>query len=155
MPRFINRLLPIVCLLLAALPLGACSSTFDPRVRLVGVEMREKTAEGVVLAITLEADNETDQALPLRELTYSVYLDGERVFTGERSAEATIRRFGTQRVILPAAFAPKVPLKGTMRCRVEGDLTYLVPGALAEALFDADVVRPSVAFSVEGEATLE
>lgn len=155
MPRFTHRLVQMLMLVLAALPLAACSSTSDPKVRLIGVELREKTSEGVVLAITLEADNETDQALPLRDINYSVYLNGERVFTGERSAEATIKRFGSQRVILPAAFVPKGALEERMACRVEGDLTYLVPGALAEALFDADVVRPSVSFDVEGEAILE
>lgn len=155
MSRFTHRIVGLLLVLVAALPLGACSSTSDPKVRLVGVELREKTSEGVVLAITLEADNETDQALPLRDINYSVYLNGERVFTGERSAEATIRRFGSQRVVLPAAFVPKSALEKRMACRVEGDLTYLVPGALAEALFDADVIRPSVSFSVEGEATLE
>ena len=155
MPRFTQRFIHMLMIVLAALPLGACSSTGDPKVRLVGVELRERTSEGVVLAITLEADNETDRALPLRDINYSVYLNGERVFTGERSAEATIRRFGSQRVVLPAAFVPKGPLEKRMACRIEGDLTYLVPGALAEALFDADVVRPSVSFSVEGEAMLE
>ncbi len=124
-------------------------------VHMVGVGVRDRTDEGVVLAITLEADNTNDQALPLREVSYAVYLDGAKVFEGERSAEATIRRFGSQRIVLPAAFVPTFPIEGVRRCRVEGTLTYLVPGVLAEALFDADVVRPSTSFAVEGEADLE
>lgn len=135
--------------------LGGCSTPTAPVVHLASVEVRRQTDDGVVLAVTLEADNTNDQPLPLREVSYSVYLDGAKVFEGERSAEATIRRFGSQRVVLPAAFVPTFPIEGVRHCRVEGRLTYLVPGVLAEALFDADVVRPSTSFGVEGEVDLE
>lgn len=135
--------------------LGGCAGEPPPRIRATGVEVREQTQAGVVLAITLEADNLTKTPLPLREVTYSLYLDGEKVFEGERSAEATIQRFGSQRVVLPAAFVPTGKVQGRARYRVEGTMTYLVTGALAEALFDADVLRPSVSFVGEGEADLD
>jgi Late embryogenesis abundant protein len=153
MKRFTSSMELIGLCVVAAL-LGGCATASDPVVHLVGVEVRERTSEGVVLAVTLEADNANDRPLPLREVEYAVYLDGTKVFEGQRSAEATIRRFGSQRVVLPAAFVSTFPLDAVKRCRVEGRLTYLVPGVLAEALFDADVVRPSAAFAVEGDANL-
>ena len=145
----------VACLAMAFVAgLGGCASS-DPAIHLVGVELRERTSEGVVLGITLEADNPSSRPLPLREVTYSVYLNDTMVFRGERNAEATIRRYGSQRVTLPAAFVPGFPIEGTMRCRVTGELTYVVPGVLAEALFDADVVRPTASFDVDGDVDLD
>jgi hypothetical protein len=137
-----------------AASVGGCASS-DPVIHLAGVQVRERTGEGVVLAITLEADNATSRALPLREVSYVVYLDGTKVFEGERSAEATIRRYGSQRVVLPAVVVPASGVEGRRRCRVTGQMTYVVPGVLAEALFDADVVRPSVSFDVEDGVDLD
>lgn len=154
MKRFeVSKHMPMLAAVLAGgLLLGGCSSTPAPTIHLIDVSTRETTPEGVVLEILLEADNTAERAIPLREVQYSLYIDGQLVFEGERSAEATIRRFGTQRVVLPAAFVPQTPAESWKVYRVEGTMTYLVPGVLAEALFDADVVRPSVSFRLEGES---
>jgi uncharacterized protein (DUF58 family) len=158
MKRFTSwsRAAVLPALVAAAFSLGGvgCSGSTPPRIRAEGVAVRERTPEGVVLEITLEADNLTGTSIPLREVTYSLFLDGEKVFEGQRSAEATVQRFGTQRIVLPAAFPPRFAAEGPVRYRVEGELTYLARGVLAEALFDADVIRPSVSFSDEGEAVL-
>lgn len=136
-----------------AMALGGCASG-SPRVKVVGAGVREVGEAGTVLGFLLECENPGEDALPLRTADYTVWLDGRRVFEGQRRAQATLRRFGTQEIVLPAAVAHAGgELAGTHEYRIEGTLTYLAPGALAQVLFDADLVKPSRSFA--GEGTLE
>lgn len=133
--------------------LSGCASG-GPRVKVVGAGVRESSEAGMVLGFLLECENPGEDPLPLRTASYTVWLDGRRVFEGQRRAQATLRRYGTQEIVLPAAMAHAGgPRAGAHEYRIEGTLTYLAPGALAQVLFDAEIVRPSRGFS--GEGTLE
>lgn len=109
---------------------------------------------GVAMEFYIDVENANDEGLPLRAVDYVVEIEGKRVFSATRSAEATASRTSTQRVRLPASFRPAdvgIDPFGIKPYRVHGSLTYVTPGAFAEALFDSGVRVPSVAFSVAGE----
>lgn len=132
---------------------GGCSSYVPPMLAVTSVAITEKTDAGIVLEFTLNAENVNSVALPLREMRYRVSLDGREVFRGYRSPEATLRRYGVQQLKLPAVIAlgpGQPPPSGEVKYSLDGTLTYLIPGELAEILFENDVRRPTVTFSEKG-----
>ena len=134
---------------------GGCGYA-APALRITDARATERTPDGLAMLFTVEARNENIEALPLRDVDYSVELNGRRVFVGTRSAEATIRRLGAQTFTLPAvvnlhsdpSFAD---ISGPVSYRVAGSLRYVTPGQLAEVLFDSGVHVPSVGFSGDGQ----
>jgi hypothetical protein len=133
---------------------GGCSWYHAPDLDVVSVQRAQETDEGMVLSFGLDASNENEVALPLKTVRYSLELEGKRVFSGRRAAEATLRRKGTQRILLPAAvpwekIGGEAPA-GDVPYRLSGELSYVTPGQLAEILFDTGVRRPSVRFSEKG-----
>ncbi|MBX3406922.1 MAG: LEA type 2 family protein [Phycisphaeraceae bacterium] len=141
----------------AAAMLPACASTSAPRFEFAGASVTEHTAEGVAVSITVDAYNDNDIALPLRDIDYVVEIDGRTVFRGTRSAEATLRRRGVQQIRLPAVvvLAPgeRGPT-GEADIRLVGRVTYITPGKLAEILFDSGVRVPSAPVAVAGRVDL-
>lgn len=135
---------------------GGCSSYEAPNLKVVDARVTERSEEGLVLTFTLDAENPNEEAVPLRAVTYRVSLDGRQVFEGTRSPEATLRRYGTQQIRLPAVVAASEPSFGASEAkyRIEGTLRYTTPGEIAEILFDTGVRKPSVGFSGEGTAGL-
>lgn len=136
--------------------LAGCTSYAPPTLSVAGVAVTERTEMGLVLEFTLDAQNVNSVALPLREMRYTLELDGREVFRGYRSPEATLRRYGRQYLRVPVAIAlepGQAPPSGSVRYRLDGTLTYIVPGEIAQVLFEADVRRPRVRFSETG--TLE
>ena len=143
-------------LLCVALPLGACHTPSSPQLAVAGASPTERTSEGAAMVFAIDARNDNDDALPLRTVEYSVDLDGRRVFTGTRSAEATLRRRGTQQIFLPAVVNLTDPANagiadGVRRYTLTGQVYYVTPGQLAEVLFDAGVRTPSASFTFEGD----
>lgn len=136
--------------------LGGCGAAATaPRLGASSVSVRDHTPDGVVLSLLVRADNPGASALPLRDVEYSLELDGREVFRGVRSGQATLRRFGSQEIELPMAFArPSPDVVGSRPYRVRGRMTYLVPGALSEVLFDASVRRPSIGFEITGDVEI-
>lgn len=135
--------------LLALLP--ACSGVVPPRFEAVGVRTGERTDEGLVLVFDIEATNDNPDPMQLQTAEYTLSIEGEEVFSGIRSPEASIRRFGTQRIALPAVIPFDRALgSGAPAYRINGTFSYLEPGRLAEVLFDADVRVPKTALSVSG-----
>ena len=117
----------------------------------VGTASVSQTESGSLLLIELDAENPNREPLPLREVRYSVEVNGTRVFEGIRSAESTLRRYGSRAIMLPVALPPSSPgavSAGTFR--VFGELTYKEPGALAQTLLDVELIDPSVSFSGNG-----
>lgn len=146
----------VALLILCALPLAGClRSAAPPTLTVTGARVVERSAGIAVVEFDIAARNDNDIELPLRNVRYSLSLEGETVFTGSRSPEATIRRFGSQSITLPVV----VPLESLpadqreLAYRLSGRITYLVPGALAELLFDSRVSRPTASF--EDRGTLE
>src|ERR1051326_568555 len=84
---------------------GGCSSYSAPTLRVSGVKVKERTEAGGGLDFALEATNRNEIELPLREVRYSVTLDGKPVFSGVRSPEASLRRLGVQTIHVPAVVA--------------------------------------------------
>ncbi len=137
--------------------LGACSSYKAPELSVAEVRLKDETPSGYVLEFDLDTRNDNSEPLPLREVRYSLTLDGRPVFTGVRSAQATLRRFGTQRISLPAAVAlepGESPPDGVIGYALVGELSYVTPGQIARILFDTRVRRPRVSFRKQGELDL-
>lgn len=141
----------------ALLTLGGCSSYHAPTLRVTAATIGDQSPQGTVINFTLDAENSNAVELPLREVRYTLELEGRPVFEGFRSPEATIRRFAVQRVTLPAVVtaedAARVGLNaagGGIRYRLAGTLTYITPGEIEEILFDNEIRRPTVSFAEEG-----
>ena len=141
---------PLTLLVLAAscLGLGGCWSTPSPTISVVGVSAGDSTPDGSLLILELEAQSTAEDQLPLKEVRYRVMLDGREVFTGFRSPQATLRRFGTQRLLLPAVVPAGTAVTGAYQ--VDGSLMYAEPGTIAGVLLDFGVRTPSVDFSGTG-----
>jgi hypothetical protein len=140
---------------LALFGVAGCSSTRAPLLSVQSADVTERTDDGIVVTFTMLADNPNPEPLPLRDASYSVTLAGKPVFSGTRSAQATVRRYGTQTFDLPAAFPiPKDGAAGTQPYVLHGTVKYLVAGALAETLFDIHVRRPSTDFRGSGVVDL-
>jgi len=141
---------PLTPILSAAL-LAGCSSVQTPVLEVTDARVTERSEHAVVVMFTIDAHNANEVELPLREADYGLWVDGQRVFHGRRSPEATLRRLGTQTFDLPAV----VPLELASGAQYElkGHVVYTTPGKLAEILFDAGFVRPTAPFADSG--TLE
>ena len=136
--------------------LVGCSSHSVPRFSVLGVAERDRTEEAVVLDFTIGAVNRNEEALPLERATYSLTLDGRRVFEGQRVARVTLPRFGEQQLVLPVVVpAEMVPAGrfdegGEMRYVLNGEIEYQTPGRFAEYLFDVKLRRPSAPLGLRG-----
>ena len=78
------------------------------------------------------------------------------MFNGRRAAERTLPAGDTQQILLPAT-VPLEALQGATNPRyvLSGQIEYSKPGALADTLFDAKLVRPKIAFSDRGTLALD
>ena len=85
-------------------------------------------------------------------MRYALRLNGQRVFSGTRSAEATVRRLGTQQFTLPAAIdlAEFDMPEGDVQYELSGSVVYVTPGEIAQLLFDAGVRKPRSSFQQTG-----
>ena len=140
--------------------LGGCSSVSAPRFEVLGVAERERTDEAVVLDFTIGATNRNDEAIPLERARYSLTLDGQKVFDGQRIARVTVPRFGEQMLVLPAVVpAELVPVSrfdggGELRYSLDGEIEYQTPGRFAEFLFDINLRRPTAPMGLRGTLDL-
>lgn len=134
--------------LLAAILLTGCVTR--PTAEVEGVRVLTTTDEAAVLAFTVVATNEGETELPLRLVDYSLSIEGERVFRGRRSAEATLSRKDRQSVELPVPIVwDDLPVR-EVRYRLRGRLGYTLPGIFWRAMFDSGLYRPDARFEFEG-----
>jgi LEA14-like dessication related protein len=129
----------VVAILACAVILGGCSPYRAPALSVRKAAITNVTEEGVVIRFTLDAENSNGVELPLKKISYRLYLDGREVFRGIRSPEATLRRLGSQSITLPAVVTVDEQiskLQGPVRYRIEGTLSYITPGSVAQILFD-------------------
>lgn len=177
--RFSSRATPFIWLACTAPPLalGGCETLRPPQLTLGEAVVTEKTDEAIAFDVAVDMINPNPQELELQEFRYTVAVDGRQVFQGRRSAEASLPAEGGKRVRIPGVVrydqmnwsAPPgagaedgvssggsgASLPEQANYRVHGTLTYIVPGALAEILFDTGVRRPRVGFSGEGVVALK
>lgn len=135
--------------LLAALVSVGCDTTRAPAISILDTRVIEQRPEATLVELTLELTNTNPDPVPLVEFNYTADMDGRRVFDSRRAAQATLRRLGTQTLILPVvipAGGAGIPT-GLHALVVSGTLSYIAPGQLGEVLFDTGVRVPRVSFS--------
>jgi len=137
-------------LALLATGLVGCSSHPSPGVRVLGATLSETSDAGSVVTITLEASNTGPKPIPLRDVRYSVTIDGA-AFEGVRSAQTTLNRYSTATIVLPAAFLASIPPGAHLR--VNGSIVYVPPGTISQTLLEAEIVEPTVSFGGELDVT--
>lgn len=154
MTRVILPLL-LLALLSGAALLSGCSSYKAPTFKVAGVQLREQNERGTELLFQIEAANPNGREVPLYEADYTLFLDGRQVFRAVRTPETTLRRYGVQRFSLPVVIPTSDMPEGVrFPYRFEGTVTYVMPGALAEILFDRELRRPKAGLSDVGTLDL-
>lgn len=136
-------------LAVAVLMFTGCGSVLRPEVT-VGRVSIEPTPDGDVLMIEITAENPNKEPLPLREVHYFVSLAGEPAFEGIRSAESTLRSFGSHTMRLPVALPKNYVELRSCEYSITGQLSYREPGAFSQTLLDADIIDPAVDFAGSG-----
>jgi hypothetical protein len=143
--------------------LAGCENRQPPKLTLVDAAVTQVSTEAIAFDVAVDMVNPNQKELELREFRYTVSVDGRQVFQGRRSAQASLPAEGGKRVRLPGVVRydqmnwPAPPEGGPppqASYRLSGSLTYVVPGALAEILFDTGVRKPKVGFSGSGEVAL-
>lgn len=129
--------------------LAGCDATRAPRLAMAEARVVEQRPEATLVQVTLELTNTNRDPLPLVEFRYQADLDGRRVFESRRAAQATLRRLGTQTIVLPVVIPAEhlgPHAAGARQLALSGRLLYIAPGQLGEVLFDTGVRVPKVAF---------
>jgi hypothetical protein len=146
-PMTVQTMVSVCALAAVGSVLAGCSGYADPTLRVAGAGVADEGPGAMVLDVTIAAQNTNHVELPLREIDYTVRIDGREVFRGVRSPETTLRRLGEQTFTVPAvvAYAGDRPV-GMHAFEIEGRVRYITPGELAQALFDTGVRRPTVTF---------
>jgi hypothetical protein len=135
-------------LVLAAL-LPGCVGGAPPTFTLERVVRADTAPTASVIDFVFEGANPTKNAYPLREVTYTVRIDGQTVFQGVRSAQVTLPPNDALqfRVPAPIPYDAVGRLAGrTVRYEVSGTVAYLPPGPIAEILYDIGIQRRRVPF---------
>ncbi len=148
-----------VGVLAGVLLLGGCSRRATPSAVVTDASIHSRTAEATVVEFVIETTNPNDIELPMRDVVYTLSIEGERVFSGRRDAQATMPRGGTQQITIPAVVPMDVGgeggvMPGVYRYTLKGRVFYSLPSQLADVLFDAKLSRPSVPIADEGEIDL-
>jgi hypothetical protein len=148
-----------IAMLCVAASAAACSSAQQPELRIVGVELAERTDDAAVVNFIVEGRNPNPvDPLPMGDIDYSLTIDRTRVFAGSRQAMAALPPDSTQRFVLPAvipaAALPPPGVTARARYRLAGDVVYELPGTIAELLFDNDIRRPTAPLSRAGSLEL-
>ncbi|MCE7974531.1 MAG: hypothetical protein DYG92_09475 [Leptolyngbya sp. PLA1] len=133
--------------------LWGCAGVQPPAVRVTGTTLRERTADAAVLDVVLDVDNTGPDALPLRNVLYSVWLADRLVFQGTRSASATAAGFSRCSIVLPASVTGDPASSGTS-ITVKGEVFYDSPRVFSRTMAEAGLSSPSVTFSHQGEVDL-
>lgn len=148
MGRTLNLLL---LLPLLALQTGCGLTGTRPSLEVSDARVAARTQEAILLEFAVEGKNMGDEPLPLRNVEYALSIDGRVVFRGSRAGERTLPAEGMQTVVLPASVRLEdLPDDGSVRYVLSGLIEYSKPGALADVLFDAKLVRPKAPFSDRG-----
>jgi len=131
--------------------LSGCSSTRAPSFVAVGVREVEHSNERSVIEFVVEATNPNKEPIPLRQVYYTVELDGVEVFTGVRTPQTTLHTYSSHTFTLPAVL-PLDALSGSgeVSYSLVGTVQYIPPGRLAEVLFDAKVKVPEAPLELSG-----
>jgi hypothetical protein len=144
----------------AAIQCG-CSQYRDPSIVLSGSKLADASDEALALKFTLDLSNPNTEPLKLIAFHYDVTVDGKRVYSGQRAAEATLASISGRQIDIPAVvrfrdmgWNPQ-SMPQTAQYSVTGELEYVTPGEIAQVLFDTGVRTPSKSFTGAGEVVLK
>jgi LEA14-like dessication related protein len=88
-----------VPLLLIAVAVSGCALFMPrfqtPRLSIVGVEVRKADFWQQQLSVRLHVENPNDRALPVSGLSYTIFIDGERLATGVSDTSFEVPARGT------------------------------------------------------------
>lgn len=138
----------------AAAAAAACAAVLmgcagDPRVTVSGVDRVVKGPTADEYAVRIRLENPTGDPLVLDRWNYSLETDAGR-YSGEWVASRTLPPGTDTEVSVPAVLTHDGTAVAS-RWRVNGSVRYLLPGRLAETLFDIGLSRPEAMFSGEGQ----
>ena len=140
--------------------LGGCSGYRDPSIALSESKLADVSDEAVALKFTLDLHNPNTEPLKLLQFKYDVDIDGKRVYSGTRAAEATLASASARRIDIPAIVRlgdvgwNRQALPAHVQYSVSGRLEYVTPGDIAQMLLDTGVRKPKVSFFGAGEVAL-
>ncbi len=147
----------LVLLLGAIALLGGCSSHAPPKLTVTDAALTGESPTGYVITFRLAAENSNRDQLPLRKISYTLWINEHQVFSGSRSPEATLARLAIQELRLPAAApidAEHPRPVGIVSYRISGTLTYVTTSQLMEVLYDSGLPPPTAPFSHDGTIDL-
>lgn len=139
---------------LASAFLTGCLAGTPPNLTVAEVQVEPPQATGQRLLILVDAESRADEQLPLKTASYTLSLNGKEVFRGERSPEASLRRYGRQKLVFPVSLPAGTVAPGPATYRVSGSVVYLPPGRFREILYEYRLLRPTTSFSGSGEIVL-
>ncbi|MBU3727730.1 MAG: hypothetical protein FGM37_00550 [Phycisphaerales bacterium] len=126
--------------------LAGCAG--DPRITVSGVDRVVKGPTSDEYALRIRLENPTGDPLVLDRWNYSLETDAGR-YSGEWVASRTLPPGTDTEVSIPAVLQHDGTAVAS-RWRVNGSVRYLLPGRLAETLFDIGLSKPEALFSGEG-----
>lgn len=144
-----TRLRRSLALLVLALLLPGCVGGAPPTFTLERVVRTDTAPRAAAIDFVFEGVNPTKNAYPLREVVYTVRIDGQIAFQGLRSAQVTLPPNDARQFRIPAPIPYDIVgrLAGrTVEYEVSGTVAYLPPGPIAEILYDLGVQRRRVPF---------
>lgn len=129
-----------------------CTTYQAPRVSVASIEVKESTAEALVLSVTLDVENANNVPIELHQFHYALTASGAQAFSGRWAAQATVGPGLTSSLTVPAVIRrEQVPASGSMAdYRLSGRMTYTAPGYWAQAMLDLGLPRPAVSFADQG-----
>jgi hypothetical protein len=130
--------------------LGGCQT--DPEIRVESVDLVTRGEQADEYSIQLELFNPSYESLVLDSWQYEFACDAGDWST-EWIASRTLPPRSYSKDSLPVVVRHDGASPTLVSWRVSGTLRYLLPGRLAETLFDLGVSRPSVDFAGTGSAT--
>lgn len=133
----------------AACLLAIAGCAGDPRISVSGVDRVANGPTADEYAVRIRLENPTGDPLVLDRWNYSLETDAGR-YSGEWVASRTLPPGTDTEVAIPAV-VPHDGGRSPSRWRVNGSVRYLLPGRLAETLFDIGLSRPEALFSGEGQ----
>jgi len=145
----------MLLVLVAAAPAG-CAAYQPPSIRLADVRLAERSDEAASFSFELVVENPNEVPIELREIRYTLALDGTTIYHGRRAALTTLHAGTSSVIVLPAVVrydragwtADALPPQAEYE--LAGGMVYVTPGALAEMLLDTGVRTPTASFRQAG-----
>lgn len=144
------RVLSIALLVMVA----GCTRFKAPGIAVVDAALVESTDEACRFDVALEVMNPNDEAMELREFSYSFSVAGGTTFTGRWSLGRTLAPGRKSEVKVPAVVVVDAAQGPEVSWTMRGNVLYVSPGALAEILLDAEVREPRARFRASGKTPL-